>query len=323
MDASYAADVVISSVKKSNLNFFIQESPFSLLIKIRKTFIKNKSGNVLQADASDTKNTTKEQKKELEQDSIEQLETELNETKEALHRLTVDHEKAKTETIKALSEARELKRMVEKHENENKALKKKNDDLQLNIDNLKREKIESSENMTSKVQEIGKLEIEINTIEEKTKSAIEDLKIENIKLKEDIVEKDEEVKKSINENAILEEKMKSLLDILYGCHECGLCDCDCHNSVDEETGSSLPPQSSPPDTPSQTPSQHYPQSSSQWTPPPTPPCASCGGINFGPCPGSVCFVCIPPIQSKPEHEATSPSRTPPGTPPQIRRNISY
>ena len=177
--------------------------------------------------------------------------------------------------------------------------------------------------MTSKVQEIGKLEIEINTIEEKTKSAIEDLKIENIKLKEDIVEKDEEVKKSINENAILEEKMKSLLDILYGCHEFGLCDCDCHNSVDEETGSSLPPQSSPPDTPSQTPSQHYPQSSSQWTPPPTPPCASCGGINFGPCPDSVCFVCIPTIQSKPEHEATSPSRTPPGTPPQIRRNISY
>ena len=323
MDASYAADVVISSVKISNLNFFIQESPFSLLIKIRKTFIKNKSGNVLQADPSDTKNTTKEQKKELEQDSIEQLETELNETKEALHRLTVDHEKAKTETIKALSEARELKRMVEKHENENKALKKKNDDLQLNIDNLKREKIESSENMMSKVQEIGKLKIEINTIEEKTKNAIEDLKIENIKLREDIVEKDEEVKKSINENAILEEKMKSLLDILYGCHECGLCDCDCHNSVDEETGSSLPPQSSPPDTPSQTPSQHYPQPNSQWTPPPTPPCASCGGVNFGPCPGSVCFVCIPPIQSKPEHEATSPSRTPPGTPPQIRRNISY
>ena len=56
-----------------------------------------------------------------------------------------------------MSEARELKRMVEKHENENKALKKKNDDLQLNIDNLKREKIEPSENMTSKVQEIGKL----------------------------------------------------------------------------------------------------------------------------------------------------------------------
>ena len=45
--------------------------------------------------------------------------------------------------------------------------------------------------MMSKVQEIGKLKIEINTIEEKTKNAIEDLKIEIIKLIEDIVEKAE------------------------------------------------------------------------------------------------------------------------------------
>ena len=319
MDATYAADVVISSVKKSNLNFFIQESPFSLLINIRKTFIKNKSGNVLQpATTSDTKNTTGELKIEIDQDSIEQLQTELNKAKEAVHRLTLDHEKAKTDTLKALSEARELKEMVKKHENENKALKKKNSELQLNIDHLKKDKIESKENMTSKEKEIVKLKIEINNLEENTKCSIEDLKKENLKLKEDVVVKDDELKKTMDEKSSLEEKLKSLLDILYGCHECGLCDCDCHDSVEEESGSSLPPQSSPPDTPYQTSSQHHSPPSSQWTPPPTPPCTSCGGINFGPCPSSVCFDCIPPFKSNIEFNTGSPSRTPPGTPPQLR-----
>ena len=47
MDPNYAADAVISSVKKSNLNFYIQESPFSLIINMRKSFIKIKSGDSL------------------------------------------------------------------------------------------------------------------------------------------------------------------------------------------------------------------------------------------------------------------------------------
>ena len=46
MDANYAANIVISLVTKSNLNYCIQESPFSLFINLFKTFIKNKSGNV-------------------------------------------------------------------------------------------------------------------------------------------------------------------------------------------------------------------------------------------------------------------------------------
>ena len=76
-----------------------------------------------------------------------------------------------------------------------------------------------------------------------TKNLFEDLKIENIKLKGDIAVKDDEVKKSMDMKSSLEEKLKSLLDILYGCHECGLCDCDCHDSalVDEKSGSSPPP----------------------------------------------------------------------------------
>ena len=39
------SDLLLSLVKKSNLNFSKTESPFSALIIIRKTFIKSKSGD--------------------------------------------------------------------------------------------------------------------------------------------------------------------------------------------------------------------------------------------------------------------------------------
>ena len=47
MEADSAVNAIVSSVKKSNLNFYIQESPFSLYINLRKTFIKNKEGTSL------------------------------------------------------------------------------------------------------------------------------------------------------------------------------------------------------------------------------------------------------------------------------------
>ena len=67
METDKAVNVVLSSVKKSNLNFYIQESPFSLFINIRKTFIKNKEGNILCPPTSDTTtdDTINKQKQEV------------------------------------------------------------------------------------------------------------------------------------------------------------------------------------------------------------------------------------------------------------------
>ena len=48
MDTRKAVDVIISCVKNSNLNYQIQESLFSLIINLRKTFIKNKNGDDIQ-----------------------------------------------------------------------------------------------------------------------------------------------------------------------------------------------------------------------------------------------------------------------------------
>ena len=326
MDANYAADDIISAVKKSNLNFYIQESPFSLFINLRKSFIKNKNGNIIRTPDSGTNDDTMEQIKKLEQekcklsDSVEHLEVELNVTKKALHEMRVEFEKVKSENLKAYSNADKAIKENEEIEKENKALNQKNDGLQAKIEALEIEKATTQKSMKLKV-------IENNNLEKKFKSSIKDLEIENNKLKNEVIEKEDEVRKTVEEKASLQEKMSSLLDLLYGCDQCGLCECECSNSVKEDDDSFLPPQcvttwdqSSPDITASQTPAAEHPSqsSSSPWTPPPTPPCSSCGGINFGPCPSSVCFGCIPTLQSIPEPDASSPSRTPPGTPPLLR-----
>ena len=46
MDANQTSEAVLNLIRKSNLNFKIEESPFTLTITIRKSFIKNKNGNI-------------------------------------------------------------------------------------------------------------------------------------------------------------------------------------------------------------------------------------------------------------------------------------
>ena len=170
MDANYAANIVISSVKKSNLNFYIRESPFSLEINLRKTFIKNKNGKVLQLPTSElTNDNTKEHRLKLEENSLEKLESELNKTRNALHELRVELEKAKTETFELLSKAYNAKKDAEKLETDIKALNLKNNDLQNKIEILNSEKIASTKNIKSKVKEISRLEIKNRELEEKNK----------------------------------------------------------------------------------------------------------------------------------------------------------
>ena len=315
METDKAVNVVLSSVKKSNLNFYIQESPFSLYINLRKTFIKNKEGNILYPPCSDTTtDDTIKQKEEVAKlekencnlrDTVGQLEAELNETRNALH--------------KSNNKLENINKDVKNLQMENEILVNTNNELQVTIDTIESERNDSNNNMKSKNKEIAKLVSKNSNLEEKIKH----LKSENTEQEEKIKLKDDEI-------ISLEKKMKDLLDILYGCHDCGLCECECGDSIPGDYVSYLPTQcatttepSSPPPTALETPaSPHPPQPSSTspstWTPPPTPPCSSCGGANFGPCPGDVCFGCLPPLQTKPEHTTSSPSRTPPGTPPLLR-----
>ena len=46
MDAKISCDLVLKHLKSSNLNFFLQETPFSAYITIRKSFIKDSSSAI-------------------------------------------------------------------------------------------------------------------------------------------------------------------------------------------------------------------------------------------------------------------------------------
>ena len=126
--------------------------------------------------------------------------------------------------------------------------------------------------------------------------------------------------------------MNSLLDVLYGCYECGChgdyCECDNIEANDDEYTDLDQDQyglqqQSPPTSPtvrSITPHVTSTSFSPPWTPPPTPPCINCGGLNYGPCPTDVCFGCIPPLtRSDTPPSCSSPSTTPPGSPPPFGR----
>ena len=75
MDASQTCEFLLSSLKKSNLNFQLSESPFSVSIQIRKTFIRNQTGAVrssglasnLSSRVIEKMEALKEEKRELEE----------------------------------------------------------------------------------------------------------------------------------------------------------------------------------------------------------------------------------------------------------------
>ena len=151
------------------------------------------------------------------------------------------------------------------------------------------------------------------------------------KLGEEVAAKAVEIKRMCNEKVELEEKVNSLLDTLYGCNHCGRQECalNCEEYEEflkaenaeagnadyenaDDVGHDTPEQSElqqvilqpamKTPTTTVTPSPP-PYQSSTWSPPPTPPCSSCGADNYGPCPGTLCFACIPHIYK--DHHITA------------------
>ena len=115
MEAKNISDMVVLYVKKSKLNYSIQESPFSLLINIRKSFIRNKQGDQLfpSSDTFSDVNTAniKSDKIEAENHSLKNhvnhLEVELDASHKDLHDLSMKLEKAKKELEEALNQTRQ------------------------------------------------------------------------------------------------------------------------------------------------------------------------------------------------------------------------
>ena len=334
MLACESFDAILEHVRNCGLNFQIQVSPFSAIISLKKSLVKDKSGNLL---LPPYRHGTRENTRELVDNNIE---------------LTKMHEKVVSDYEKAC----ELVKYLEKTLNEVKV--KHEEATNTNEEQLKSEIETLKDTLKNRNSEIGSLQAALKTstnVSEKLnkklseyranfeqdkarllkehdieikalKEDVDDLKKENTKLKDKCVIKDEELGEAFDQKVKLEEKLNSLLDVLYGCPECGLNNCECDYSVnkgdfqpeDRSFSQHCTTQSSPPPTPSTRLLPPPSSDSSSWTPPPTPPCISCGGINFGPSPNNLCFKCISPLRCKSPQNNISPSRTPPGTPPTIR-----
>ena len=115
MDAKNISDMIVFHVKKSSLNYSIQESPFSLLINIRKSFIRDKHGeNLLPSSAFSEANSVsvKSEKNEEEnlslQNTVKELEVALDGSKKDLYIFSMKLEKAKIELEEALVDKNEV-----------------------------------------------------------------------------------------------------------------------------------------------------------------------------------------------------------------------
>ena len=150
MDANNAAAVIVNTVKKSNLNFYIQESPFSLFINLRKTFIKTKTGglspssNISNLEETNATIVEKVKVEKLENentslgDAIKHLEAENQETHNIVNELNKKLENSKKETLDALfqlnatrNEAEKLEKLVDRKVVENESLELQNKELKL------------------------------------------------------------------------------------------------------------------------------------------------------------------------------------------------
>ena len=198
MDAKSTADVIISCVKKSNLNYQIQESPFSLHINLRKTFVRNKNGDELLPSSDifigvDTlKHKVKienlEEEKISLRSTVNRLEAELQDSDVAVHEVGIKLEKAKKEVADALFEKnsllkdnKKLEQKVKEMETDNKTTKSEYKDLKNEIENLKSNVRTANKGIKSGDKEIIRLQNKNDNFEESVKN----YKIENKKLIEE------------------------------------------------------------------------------------------------------------------------------------------
>ena len=64
MDANQTNVLLLNIIRKSNLNFNIQESPFSITVTLRKSFIKEKNGS-LRCSGLETLKTSMQNEKDF------------------------------------------------------------------------------------------------------------------------------------------------------------------------------------------------------------------------------------------------------------------
>ena len=318
MTASETFENLLKLVQSSFLNFKIELSPFSATIHLKKSFIRNQHGTpLLPPPGQDLAMVTPHAG-----DSDVRVQ-ELMKKNEALN---VNLNAAARETEKCNEVIEHFKNQLEQKQQEIDSLSLNNIELEKETKTLSSELYNTRIELTRNYEKHTDLKVEKEVLEKKVLELQSESRAAQEIQEEKLAEKDAKLQEISDEKLGLEEKINSLLDVLYGCDECGYhgdyCECDasedpnCRTEPDQcelrQTSSHCPSSVTPEML------QPAPATSTSppppWTPPPTPPCVNCGGENYGPCPTNLCFACIPSF-TPPCTGSSSPSRTPPGTPP--------
>ena len=113
MDPFQTCDLLLSYIKKSNLNFSLNESPFAVSVSIKKTFVKNKNGTIRHPSLSDSviQDTFVKKKGQIYfdensslKDTIAHYEADQEAFKHAIHDLDMKLQKSKVEVADLISE---------------------------------------------------------------------------------------------------------------------------------------------------------------------------------------------------------------------------
>ena len=182
MSASQTFEAVLTTIKSSNLNFHLQQSPFSAVICIKKSLIKDKSGNLLVPPPS-------------EAEMIVSLKSENQKLSSKLVQLENVVSKLQGNLEDAVLDSENIYKSKQILENELCSVRKNQ--------KIKHEVLK--DDLTKKDQEIDKLNILNRKLEEKE---IEAKVIYQKQLKLELSKKENTIKNMIDKNERLENKVE-------------------------------------------------------------------------------------------------------------------
>ena len=188
MEASNAADIITNAIKNSKLNFYMQETPFSLLINVRKSFIKTKSGHDLvnsndnyNSSEANTKHQEKVEKLEQEKSALSEslavLESELQDSRNVGDDLSIKLEEARKEIAELLGDrnnnvinVEKLRKLVDEAKVNSKDLEAKNRDLEKQIETFQNDKNSANKIVKLREKEIVRLQSKTENLEDLVKN---------------------------------------------------------------------------------------------------------------------------------------------------------
>ena len=243
MEATKICDRIIDQLKLSNLNFLLQESPYSAYITIKKTFVNRRNVSTVSSvgggEIVGLGNGNVNEREKLKKSLDEKLE-ELSDKDNLIHDFDLKLQKYKAELELKLSENRKLVKSKAVIENN---LDEKNGKINLlenvikNL-NVELQKVKSNLNASDKEikikdKELNKLNVKCENLEENFKKSKQENKTLKNKIK--LVEKDlSKLKKNVEEKLIT----SKMADVENNTKE-GTKSADSHSNVSEEKFSSL------------------------------------------------------------------------------------